>query len=64
MWQSFSRGNSGSAAEERLGDLLTGEIKSGGKSSVADKELNLLSAAFDEGPGLLEKLLANRFDLR
>ncbi len=57
------RGNSGSAAEERL-QILTGAVHSGGKGNVAEKELNLLSAAFDEGPGLLEKLFANRFDLR
>lgn len=56
------RGDSGRAAEDRL-DILTGSVQSGNKS-VVDKELNLLSAAFDEGPGLLEKLFQNRFNFR
>lgn len=56
------RGDGGRAAEERL-DILTGSVQAG-KASTMDKELNLLTAAFDEGPGLIEKLFQNRFNLR
>jgi tight adherence protein B len=56
------RGDSGRGAEERLA-MLTGAMPHKG-SGASDKEGSLLAAAMDEAPGLIERLMINRFDLR
>ncbi len=56
------RGDAGQAAEERL-KMLTGAMPAKG-ANAASKEGTLLAAAMEEGPGLLERLMVNRFDLR
>jgi tight adherence protein B len=58
------RGDSGRVTEERL-EMLTGAMPTvGGKSSLLEKETSLLSAAMDEGPSIIERLIQNRFNLR
>lgn len=58
------RGDSGRGAEERL-QMLTGAMPAAsGKSPLMDKEVSLLSAAMDEGPSIIERMIQNRFNLR